>query len=59
MYQGQETEGRMQEASLDYPPISFYGFVRAEMDHLPVRVSQFSSRLNIRMLGNRNGPQPK
>ena len=48
-----ELEGTIPETALAYHDTGFFNFLRAEMSHLPVRISQFSSRLNIRILGDR------
>ena len=46
-----EIEGRTSELCLEYPAVDFLEFLRLEMENLPVRISQFSSKLNIRILG--------
>lgn len=51
MSQNREITTLISEQFLDYPKVGFYDFIRIETSHLPVRISQFSSRLNIRILG--------
>jgi hypothetical protein len=50
-----EIEGRIHEKDLEYPSVDFFRFLRLETKNMPVRISQFSSKLNIRIFGVENG----
>ena len=39
----------IKEEYLEYPEQDFFGFIRSELKHFPIRVSEFSSRLNVRI----------
>ena len=56
--QNKEISVSINEQLLDYPKVDFFTFIKIETKHLPVRISQFSSRLNIRMLGKKQGRPP-